>query len=132
MLTENDVIKTVCKYLQRKDYRIISVAHTTEKGHDNVASHPCGEMLYIEAKGETSTLKTSKRYGIPFSSKQITSHYARALLKTLITISPGKSAGIAVPHIQAYERLIHSTKHVLLAFNIKVYLVNQNGSVTVY
>ena len=97
MLTENEIIRAMCKYLRRKGYRILSVAYTKQKGDDIVAFHPSGQMLHVEAKGGTSSLKTSKNYGKPFLAKQIRGHYARALLRALVMLSPNKSIAIAVP-----------------------------------
>ncbi len=99
MLTENDVIEAVCRYLRRSKCKIVSTATTNQKGHDIVAREQSGAMLYIEAKGQTSSVTTSAGHGMPFSYKQVSSHYARALLRSLQTVSGGRSVGIAAPNI---------------------------------
>lgn len=79
MLYENDVIEAVCKYLKDQDFNMLSKCTTTEKGDDIVAKHLFGKYnLYIEAKGETSSIERTSRYGKPFTDKQMLDHVAKA------------------------------------------------------
>ena len=71
MLTEDDVVEAVCGFLAGNGYRIVTRCNTTQRGEDIVAvSDATGVTLRIEAKGETSNLSSSSRYGKAFSSAQ--------------------------------------------------------------
>jgi hypothetical protein len=79
MLTENDVVESMCGYLEDAGYRILKRCNTAEKGIDIVALLPdVSRRLLIEAKGETSAREGSKRYGRPFDGAQVRVHVAEA------------------------------------------------------
>jgi Holliday junction resolvase-like predicted endonuclease len=79
MLSENDVVEAVCRYLESEGYRIVSRCSTKQHGEDIVAEHAqSGVTLRVEAKGETCDLPSSKRYGKPFNSAQCRDHVANA------------------------------------------------------
>ena len=61
VLTEDDVIGTVCLHLAQNRHRIVSKCATKDCGIDIVAEHSEFGRILIEAKGETSARKTSKR-----------------------------------------------------------------------
>jgi hypothetical protein len=58
------VIEHVCGYLARRDFRITQRLTETQKGFDIVAIAPgANTKVAIEAKGETSSKPSSRRYG---------------------------------------------------------------------
>ena len=67
MLTESDVIATVCDYLRAEGYEIRQ--QLTETEHDIIAVRG-DETLLIEAKGETSSKEGTNRFGKPFKRSQ--------------------------------------------------------------
>ena len=71
MLYESDVISSVCKYLEKRDYKINQKLKESEKGDDIIATDCDGIKCFIEAKGETSSKKTTLRYGKGFSPSQV-------------------------------------------------------------
>src|SRR5215217_1641578 len=100
-LTENDVVKILINYFEAQGEKIISSCTTQQKGHDLVVQMRDGTEFFIEAKGDTSSLINSKRYGKPFSGNQIWNHIAVGLLKTLLTLNKNtgtkKQFGLAEP-----------------------------------
>ena len=64
-IKEMEVVEAVRKYLETKGFKINRVvADITERGTDIVATSPSQKMIIkIEAKGQTSSDKRSKRYG---------------------------------------------------------------------
>jgi hypothetical protein len=82
MLYEPDVSAIFVKYLENLGYKIRQELKPTERGVDIIAEND-SEVLCIEVKGETSWLKTSKRFGKPFTSNQVVHHVARALYSSL-------------------------------------------------
>lgn len=65
LLTENEVVEIMMSYLNSQGYTIESYATTTQKGID-IEAFKDGNKICIEAKGATSSLKNSARYGKPF------------------------------------------------------------------
>jgi len=66
MQTENDIVEKVVDFLESKGYRITQSLTTNQQGIDIIAEME-SETLYIEAKGETSSVETSNRFGLPFN-----------------------------------------------------------------
>jgi hypothetical protein len=79
MLTEDDVVDSMCGYLKAAGYRILKRCNTAEKGIDIVALLPDrSSQLLIKAKGETSAREGSKRHGKPFDGAQVRVHVAES------------------------------------------------------
>lgn len=95
MLRENDIVEKLAEFLQNNGYEIEQKLTTNQTGIDIIAENDFGK-IYIEAKGETSASKTSKRYGLPFNRNQVKSHISVALLATMNVIS-SKPSGINTP-----------------------------------
>jgi len=131
MLTENDVIKIVSHYLINNGYKIITTSKTTEKGIDIIAIHPEKGKCYVEAKGETSSIEGTKRYGKPFNRNQIKDHIGSVLLQTLKIKQENENADvfIAVPFEKNHLQIFESIKKCLLQINIKVLFVKCNGDI---
>jgi len=128
MLTENQIVKKVTEFLKRKGYKIKQSLNTTQKGIDIIAQNN-SEEIYIEAKGETSSLKNSKRYGEPFNKNQVKIHISAALLATIKVISKKPSGdktktGIALPDNNEHRSIIHEIKPILKKLDIQIFWVD--------
>jgi hypothetical protein len=134
MLTENEIIKHTCVFLQNNGYRIISQCNTDEKGIDIAAFHSEKGVCCIEAKGQTSSKKDSARFGKKFDSTQINTHIAVAILKSFKTKqNPGvTNVAISLPDDEGHRRVLDSIDLSLKKSGIKVFLVSGDGSVLVY
>mgnify|MGYP003632711184 CR=1 FL=1 len=130
MLTENDIVEKVTDFLKKKEYRITQSLTTNQQGIDIIAETE-SETIYIEAKGETSSVETSKRFGLPFNRNQIKSHISVALLATMKVISSMPSGnktkvGIALPDTKEQRIVINKIIPALKKLDIRIYWVNQN------
>src|SRR5579864_2278568 len=80
MLTESDVIASVCRFLKRRNFQITKFCRETEHGKDILALAPDGKrQVTVEAKGETSSKRHTSRYGKPFNNGQVEDHVSRAV-----------------------------------------------------
>lgn len=130
MLTENDIVEKVTGFLKKKGYRIIQSLTTNQHGIDIIAENEY-ERLYIEAKGETSASKTSKRFGLAFNGNQVKSHISVALLATMKVISNmpegnKTKVGIALPDIESQRQVINQIIPALKKLDIRIFWVSQN------
>jgi hypothetical protein len=132
MLTENDIIDAVCAYLRAAGYKIVSIATTTERGIDIIATRPDGSgRLLIEAKGETSARQGSARFGLPFDSAQVGVHVAEAF-RTAVSLHAkhlGDSIGMALPDTLPHRKQVNKIKSVIDSLGIIVYFVQTDRSV---
>ncbi|CAL2082986.1 conserved hypothetical protein [Tenacibaculum dicentrarchi] len=129
MLTENDIVEKVTDFLETKGYRITQSLTTNQQGIDIIAETE-SETLYIEAKGETSSVETSKRFGLPFNRNQIKSHISVALLATMKVISSLPSGnktkvGIALPDTEEQRIVINKINPALKKLDIRIYWVSR-------
>lgn len=127
MQTENDVLDRLAKHLLSHGYEIRQQLHTGQTGVDLIAQKD-NEILYVEAKGETSSKETS-RAGKTFSGSQIKSHVGQAILASFKIISDmpagvNTKAAIALPNNLGHSRLIDRILPALNQVGIRVYLVD--------
>ena len=134
MLTENDVVTAVSNYLLEKGYAIDQSLTTSQQGIDIVASHPTHGRCLVEAKGATSSKKTSSRYGKEFDSNQIKTHVGVAILKSFQTIQIHKDAEvvIALPDNTGHRKIIDSIRHPIKESGITVFFVTEDSKVEIY
>lgn len=130
MLTENDVVNTLTQYLISAGYQIRQNLSTKEKGVDVIAENGL-EVLYVEAKGETSSLQNSKRYGRPFNKNQIKTHISVAILASLQIISKLPSRAktrvvIALPDTPEQRLVINQISSTLKRLELRIYWVSNN------
>src|SRR3954470_14031865 len=84
IMDENKVITAVCAWLDAGDYDVRQRLATTEQGIDIIARHRAsGRMLYIEAKGGTSSREGSPRFGKPYSQSQVFDRVAKGVFTAL-------------------------------------------------
>ncbi|NTW29507.1 MAG: hypothetical protein HGA39_09140 [Coriobacteriia bacterium] len=135
-LTENDVIEHVCCYLRSTGWEIEQRLTTRQTGDDIIARRPDGIRLYIEAKGATSALVTSKRYGRPFDQAQASVHVSEAAFRALKTISRNGSggldrAGIALPSNTLHRRLMEPALSAIRDLGVAIFWVQPDGEIDV-
>lgn len=134
MLTENDVVTAVSNFLVEKGYAIDQALTTTQQGIDIVATHPTHGRCLVEAKGATSSKKSSSRYGIEFNANQIKTHVGVAILKSFQTIQLNKDANvvIALPDNTGHRKIIDSMSYPIEKSGIKIFFVNEEYYVEIY
>ena len=132
-LGEMEVIEAVLKYLKTNRFEINHVVeYTAEHGTDIVATSPIHKRtIKIEAKGQTSSDKNSKRFGKEFNTKQKEDHLGRALLKCLGYVDEGFAAGIAIPDDDYDKSLVDRIKKSLGILDLVVFFVSRRFKVSV-
>lgn len=134
MLTENDVIEALVKYLRKNGYINVRHCSTTEHGIDiDAVNKKTGQRLLIEAKGGTSSKRGTNRYGRPFTKNQAGSHVAVALycaarLRQKFAEERPKIA-LAFPDDEAHSQLIEKISTSLKDLKVAVYFVSKDKDV---
>ncbi|AXH15164.1 hypothetical protein CP985_11940 [Malaciobacter mytili LMG 24559] len=131
MLFESDVISSVCDFLKNYDFEIVQQLNENQKGDDIIAINK-NFKIYIEAKGETSSKKTSNRFGKEFNTSQKKVHVSQALYRAIKMKEENNSlSGIALPETNAHKSLIEPIKKTLNEIGIEVFWVDSYGTVRV-
>ncbi len=134
MLYESDVISSVCEYLELQGYEIIQRLSESERGDDIIAIGGDGHRCFIEAKGETSSVKTSRNYGNAFSTQQIRTHVAMAFYRAVQmkeTNPDASQIGIALPDNSGHQQQVEKIMRTLALLSIEVFWVTSDGAVRV-
>jgi DNA gyrase/topoisomerase IV subunit A len=137
MLLEGDVIEAVCKKLEAVGYQIKQKLNTTQQGYDIIAIYEDDKIsrkLIVEAKGATSSLVTSKRYGKQFDRAQVRIHVAEALYKIAEVLSIKNdryqiSTAIALPKNKDHLEHIEKIQPLLSLIGVAIFLVDDMGRV---
>lgn len=128
-LTENDVVEAVAEHLKRLGYSITTLCSTQQRGVDIEAVRD-GKVLRVEAKGATSSLKHTKRFGKRFDRGQIESHASRALYKALSFYGEGVEAAIALPDDALHREKIAPLQSALHKLGVTVFWVAEDCRVS--
>ncbi|WP_188397951.1 hypothetical protein [Sporomusa sp. GT1] len=139
MLFEGNVIAAVCEKLEEEGYYIEQRLNTTQQGFDIIALKENGDMkikLIVEAKGATSSRKSSERYGQPFDRAQVRIHVAEALYKVAEALSIKNSryqiyTAIALPKNKDHLDHVKKIQTALDTLGIAVFFVDDMGRVEV-
>ena len=129
MLTEPVILDRLTRYLRRHGYTEISVVNGRVHGDDLIAKAPSGRfVLHVEAKGQTSSLETSPRFGKAFSGAQVRDHMAQAIYKalrmrSLSTLGARRRIALALPDIPAKRRLYNPVREALRVLGIGVFWI---------
>ena len=130
MLTENDIVLLLAEYLKKMGYNVTQSLSTKEQGIDIIAENT-KHVLYVEAKGETSSKENTARYGNAFDNNQIKSHVSRAILASMKVLHD-KPAGsktkvaIALPDTSGHRALVMKIANPMKTLGIKVFFVSDN------
>lgn len=129
LLTENQIVDAVRAHLEASGWHIVSFCHSLQQGDDIVAERG-GVELRIEAKGETSAVRNSARFGQPFNSGQAYDHVAKAVLRCLRWSSRGKGLGaIAVPYNDVHWQVVSEVMPALTRAGVRVFWVREDLTV---
>ena len=137
MITENDVVQSVSRYLEKNGYQIVSALSTEERGIDIVAKHhETKQRVLVEAKGGTSSKENSKRYGKGFKPNQAKTHvsvafYWAAKLRQQNFAQPEDvEIALAFPADKAHLALVENISSALSTLGITVFFVDDDKKVT--
>lgn len=123
-LFESDVLDAVENTLRREGFeRESRVDSTPAKGVDLVVRKGT-TVLRIEAKGQTSERRGSKRYETGFDSAQLRDHFGQALLRAARGYSDKQRWAIALPGDDVDRRLVEGCRAALTRLNVSVFLVS--------
>jgi hypothetical protein len=128
MLTEFQVIKSVCSFLRRNGFKITCSRCEIEHGIDIQALTKTGRQVSIEAKGETSSKRSSNRYGKAFNGGQVFDHVAKAFFCAARESSNGMAA-VALPKNEAHVKNVKKILSALKKLHIEVFWVLPNRRV---
>jgi hypothetical protein len=134
-MDENEIINAVCSHLERTGFSITQRLHTTEQGIDVKARESStGKLLYIEAKGGTSSRVGSNRFGKDYSPSQVFDRVAKGILTTMETRAayagdPKVSVALAVPDSPLFRRHLDAVASQVASLEIRVFMVAANGAV---
>jgi hypothetical protein len=136
MLTESDVIDAVSSFLHSQGYELRQKLSPSQRGHDIIAFKRGSpdRVLYIEAKGGTSSKPSTERYGKPFDGAQVRVHVAEAFYKAATALcrpvsSMDTRVGIAFPSTHKHFQRIRDIEPALRQLEIAVFWVAQDGQV---
>jgi hypothetical protein len=133
VVTENEVIEAVAAYLEQQHYRIEQKLRTGERGIDLIARAPkVKRRLLVEAKGGTSSMEHTNRFGEGFNTGQINSHLAVALYQTvkMQTKYPGDAVAIALPDTPKQRACVEGIRPALDKLDIAVFFVAADRTVS--
>jgi hypothetical protein len=135
MLTEPVVLSLLRRFLKARGYTNIVVVNGRTHGDDLRATPPKGSFtLHVEAKGQTSSIESSSRFGRPFSHAQIRDHMATAIYKALCMRSqstPGakRRIALALPDIPSKRNVYAPVASALRELDIGVFWIAPDRSV---
>ncbi len=133
MIDENAVVTAIGRYLEDKNFEIVQKLDTKQRGIDLIAEDKStGDRILVEAKGGTSSLRDTTKYGRPFSSQQVLNRVAKgfhtaAKLRSRY-VSEGKTKiALAFPDTRMFRKYVGEIESVLVELNIDVYWVSEDG-----
>jgi hypothetical protein len=132
MLTESEVIASVCRFLKKNRFHDIRFLSEIEHGIDIQAIAPDGKRhVSIEAKGGTSSKPGTARFGKPFNSGQVWDHISKAFYCAARDSSLGLMAGVALPRNDMHSKCIRKILPALKKLQIEVFWVLPNKRVEI-
>lgn len=130
-LTEDEVSSAVRGHLEKDGWIIKRWAVATAGERGDIVAERHGHYLIVEAKGEGSSKPHTRRYGLPFSSSQVTSHVSVAAYQAMRALSKGTEAAIALPDTQKHPAAFRAIHPAMSRLGISVYWVDRTGSVAI-
>ena len=109
LLNENEVVDAVAEFLAAKGFEIVQALHGHQRGVDIIASRADIGALHVEAKGGTSTVATSKKYGKPMSPGEVRINVAEAFYTAAVaaTRRPGDDREVVVAAVAFHDDARH-------------------------
>jgi hypothetical protein len=135
-LTEDDVVDAVSDYLERAEWTVEQRLRTADRGVDIVACRSDHGVLWVEAKGATSSKAGTMRHGQPFRRAQINTHVARAFYTAAAQLeSPGFQktdlSAMAFPTTPDHRWFIDRIRGPISRLGIGILCVDAPGHVRV-
>ncbi|MBO0474496.1 hypothetical protein JZO86_12385 [Enterococcus ureasiticus] len=116
-------------YLINQGYTIERYATTTQTGID-IEAFRAKQKICIEAKGATSSMEDSARYGMPFNDNQVKNHIGKAVVAALKVLNQDDKhtiSAIALPDNSMHKKQIDQIQRPLKQLGIKVFLVSKDS-----
>ncbi len=135
MLTEPAILSLLKRFLKARGYTNIAIINGRIHGDDLRATPPNGKfILHVEAKGQTSSIESSRRFGRPFSHAQIRDHMATAIYKALCMRSQSvrgakRRVALALPDIPSKRNVYTPVASTLRELDIGVFWISPDRSV---
>jgi hypothetical protein len=131
LITENDIVNALAKYLVASGWEISQQLTTRQRGIDLIATRPGLGRLLIESKGGTSADERSNRHGKPFSPVQIVKHVSVAFyyVAKLQSQYPNDQVAMALPADHRHRAAVLAIEPALTKLGIKVYFVDDQFQV---
>lgn len=133
-MNENQVVDVLKEHLLALGYAFFSQCSTTMQGKDLVMGKE-NQLLWIEAKGATSSRTGSRRFGKVFNDQQCNDHYSRAFFKACQMRDEAKKSEIptriamAFAHTKHYQKYFDRTNDTRKELGILVFWVKAGGVV---
>ncbi len=130
-LDENQVCEAVATWLKGRGFENLKVLHTTQKGID-IEARRGDETWLIEAKGGTSSVKTSPGFGKPYTATQVFDRVAKAWYTAgeLRETHPISTILIAFPDTPLFRKYAGKIKTALSDLGLGILWVASDKSVT--
>lgn len=135
MLIENQVVDYVCYHLRKIGFSVIQSAHVGTKGVDIIAQKDDWKV-HIEAKGETSAVETSNRYGKAFTPSQVFDVLSKVIFKSLSNKNKDSwdnndVCAIAIPDVPLFREWHNKVEESLHQLQLVTIWVDPDGKVSV-
>lgn len=132
LLTENQVVGSVKKYLKKKKWIKIKCCYNHKKGND-IEAIKNNKLLIIEAKGARPNPKSPNAKHKKFLSNQIKIHFGEAIVKIMeqMTKHPNAKFGIAQPDTDYIKKCLKDIIPQIKQLKIKLFWVQKDGQVLI-
>ena len=123
-LDENALVNSVCRFLDRKGWEVVSSCNTRQRGIDIVAVHSKRRLrIEIEAKGATSSWHGSPKFGKTWKSSGVSHRVSDALYaaaKLVQTRKRGTIVALAFPDSPVYRDYVREIELALKKLRVEL------------
>jgi hypothetical protein len=133
-MDENAVVNATCQRLEAQGFVISQRLSTIERGVDIIAEDlSSGCKLLVEAKGGTSSMESSARFGKPYTQTQVFDRVAKGIFTCLQLRAkhPDRSRYrviLAVPDSRWFKSYLEPVLAELKTVGIEVLFVSASGA----
>jgi hypothetical protein len=129
-LNENEVVDAVAAYLAEQGWEVEQALHGHQRGVDVIASDG-GRLLHVEAKGGTSTVRTSRKYGKAMSPGEVKINVDEAFATAAIVAGKGEAlAAVAFPDDPRHRKRADALRPAMDSLGIGAFWVAPDRTVT--
>lgn len=125
-MDENEVAERLAIWLARSGWTIESTTAPGKAGDDIVATSE-DSRLVIEAKGDTSSRRDTKRHGERFSRSTQIGNLGRAIVRAMRQANGADATGIAFPDGPDIRAVLDEIAPSLWAGGITVFIVGRDA-----